>query len=212
LDAAISAIAGEGEYRLRQIQPPADRIGGHQGDYGGGWKAVLSWCRDHSEAGHSPLFETILLNADYVVVHLDAEIAKEPELADADLLRACPPASDTVARISEFVLSQLGTKSGSTVAKRVIMMIPAQTTEAWIIAAFFSDKFPDLGKLECFAGPDVWLSTRRPRFVRDRGDRMQKLSSTYRELRSILVTQWPTVREACACAEALSVMLAESPA
>lgn len=208
LRAALTANSGGKDFVLVQIQPPADLLGGGHGEYGGGWKAVLRWCSEHSEGGGTPLSETIFANYDRLVVHLDCEIAHESELAEEALAQPCPPASATVENISHYLSRSLGITDQS-IANKVAYMIPAQETEAWIVAAFFDD-VPDL---ECLGKPSEWLETKRPRFTRWRNRRdpdgktrrsLSKQRGMYESHEQALASSWQRVEERCEMARWLS--------
>ena len=92
------------DFVLIQIQPERSLFGGDQGPLGGGWKGVRAWCRQAAEQGGLEASGR-LANTDLLIVHVDADVADEEEIACA---RPCPPPSDTVDALREVVLSWIG--------------------------------------------------------------------------------------------------------
>jgi hypothetical protein len=64
------------DYEPVPVQPPLGAIGGHAGPLGGGWKGVRRWCQQEAPVGGGPL-RVLLQNHDLIIVHVDADVAKD---------------------------------------------------------------------------------------------------------------------------------------
>lgn len=80
-----------GDFVMTQIQPEQSLFGGDQGPLGGGWRGVEAWCRQVADLGGLSASGR-LANADLLIVHVDADIADEEDIACA---KPCPPPSPT---------------------------------------------------------------------------------------------------------------------
>ena len=118
------------DFVSQQIQPEQSLFGGDQGPLGGGWKGVRSWCRQIRDQGGLRA-SGALANTDLLVVHLDADVADEDEVACA---RPCPPPSPTADALQEVVLSWLGEDE---IRPELVFCIPSKSMEAWVLPGFW---------------------------------------------------------------------------
>lgn len=201
-ESALQAIPGNEHSVITQIQPPFDALAavGSSREFGGGWVGVLRWCFEHRATGEAPLRNTILTNFDVVVVHLDSDIASEPELSAVGLVHPCPPASEASDIILLYVASLLEIEASELGESRVVPMIPSQATETWIIGGFFASMYVGPPELECHPDPAMWLYGKVPRFVRMHGGRLRKNAATYVDQRSVIAGLWPVICENCSSA------------
>jgi len=89
LDALVEHFLNSDDYVPTRIQPPISEFTNNSGPLGGGWKGVLKWC---SMIGENP-DSSPLTNCDFLIIHIDADIAGEAELASLNLSAECPPAA-----------------------------------------------------------------------------------------------------------------------
>ena len=186
IDAFIEAIVGDASFVSTLIQPETSRAFGHAGPYGGGWRGVRGKCLEMRERG-GPDVGGYLENTDILIVHLDGEVADEPEIACA---KPCPPPSDTAASLEDVVYAWMG-EPGSL---RVVMAIPMMETEAWIVSALRpNDKLLEAtgeACFECRPKPSALLAGGSPRLIRSG----KKHKSSYRAIETQLVAGFPHAR------------------
>ena len=187
LDAFIEAILGHADFVSTQIQPETSRAFGHAGEHGGGWKGVRGKCFEMRERGGVEA-GGYLANTDILLVHLDGEVAEDPEVACE---KPCPPPSDTADALREQVLAWMGNPW----APGVMVVIPMKETEAWVVAALRpNDKLlQGTGNacFECRDKPSVLLSGGTPRLIRSG----KKHKGAYREVERALVEGFPHARK-----------------
>lgn len=122
-----------------------------------------------------------LANTDILLVHVDGEVADDPEVACA---KPCPPPSDTADALRQTVLSWMG---GDTGDPRVVVAIPMKETEAWVVAALRPGEklLQGTGEacFECRDKPSALLAGGAPRLLRSG----KKHKSDYQEVERELV-------------------------
>ena len=185
--AALDAILGE--VTLSFLQPPGDSIdattpGGHAGDHGGGWKGVRAWCKEARASGQ---WAAAFLTHRIVVVHVDADIAADPEI---DVEKACPPPSDTCDAVRQIVTGWIG----GPLEPHCVLCVPSKASDAWLAAALGLAS----GTVECEPNPAAWLrsSTGKPKAVS--GAKPDKHAGGYRRLAPMVRSSWHDVKQACA--------------
>ena len=183
--AAADAIIGE--YVPVLLQPEmsaANALGPH----GGGWKGVKAWCEQiRAQGGIGTLAEEDAI----VVVHLDADVADEAEIACA---RPCPPPSDTTDALAAHALNWLGETA---MPPRTLLCLPSKCTEAWILAGLFPDDAIVAQGIECRPSPEALLVPQRPKFIAKKGGRYRKLPEVYTAHRAEITVAWPTIDKHC---------------
>lgn len=213
----IDKITGE-ENRYLSLQPEADM----KGRYGNGWKGVWKWCKE--TAPLEVIMDSIQPRIDIVVIQMDGDVVrKEKEvhcLCDSTVCdekgkdfplyckkaieRICPvdiPRQshsyeiNDVINYGKYVLDEAISISNKS---RIIITIPCDSTDAWIVAAY--DDFEDIEKIE-----NPWRSiiAKRKYYhdVRVRGEK--KSISTYNIFAEHLVDNWNLVKEKCYSAKLL---------
>lgn len=180
LDAFIEAILGDAGFVSTLIQPETSRAFGHAGAHGGGWKGVRAKCFEMRDRGGVEA-GGYLANTDILLVHVDGEVADDPEVACA---KPCPPPSDTADALRQTVLSWMG---GDTGDPRVVVAIPMKETEAWVVAALRPGEklLQGTGEacFECRDKPSALLAGGAPRLLRSG----KKHKSDYQEVERELV-------------------------
>jgi hypothetical protein len=188
------------DFVSQQIQPEQSLFGGDQGPLGGGWKGVRSWCGQIREQGGLKA-SGALANADLLVVHLDADVADDDEVACAC---PCPPPSATVDALQEVVLSWLGEDE---ILPKVVFCMPSKSTEAWILAGLHPEDgavvpcHPPPGDdwtcLECRPEPAARLVGKPGKLVRRKQGQLKKSRVAYKNVAEDLVRVWPQILELC---------------
>ena len=184
------------------IQPERSNLGGgHSGRFGGGWRGVQSWCQTHRVLGDSSWRSSIPGRFDLFIVQIDADAASE---SDIDCAQPCPPAWDTVRELRRHVLGWLDEPRPPNnieprPPKNMVLCIPAQNTDAWVLSALFTHD-PHVGPgLECLLKPEQQLTRHRD----SRGKRLvkpnrSKSSAPYDANRAQIAQNWGRAVEFCA--------------
>ena len=185
--ALAQEILGDREFVPVQIQPPESDFANSQGPLGGGWPGVFSWCQIQGSGGADACID-ILANLNVLVIHVDADIARERDLAHLSLTRPCPPASDTVDRVRDHLLDKLGLREPP---PRLVFCIPAQATEAWVFACLHPDEVDFHQPFECRPKPESLLVAKGPyRLARKKGSKVDKDVGRYRDAAGDISAGW----------------------
>ena len=209
LKAVIDKISGE-ENEYRRIQPESDM----KGRYGNGWKGVWRWCKETSSL--DLLMHEIQPQIDAIVVQMDGDvIRKEKEVhcrcdsticedkgsvfplycgrtaSDCPINIPCKSHNDNIEARIEHGKNVLK-EALNTDCDNVIITIPCDSTDAWIVAAYGDDDYPE--KLI-----DPWKNIiakgKYYHGVRVRGDK--KNTNTYSEFINVLYENIDAVIEKC---------------
>ena len=151
---------GCNEYK--QLQPEADLMG----RYGNGWKGVLKWCNDNANIRRQ-LMKGVSPALDFLVIQMDGDVSRKdkpshcgcnsvecPQKGIQDPLQCnttiCPvvlPCADHIAPVFGYMEHLKGLiLSKLKEAEDTCIVIPCDSTEAWIVAAY--DGFEDVELLE----------------------------------------------------------------
>lgn len=199
-----------GNLSFLRIQPEmSETIGfgnnGGAGVLGAGWKGVINWCKMIANDVGLETFIGAGQNLDMLVIHLDTDVAREPEI---NCTAPSPPITDTIQNLIDILNQCLGLQ---TKLPQVVYCIPADNFEAWILCAFdpktpFHD--PTNQKfLECFPKPDYEISKQgynRPhRLLKRKSDgKPDKNKRVYRDiLIPKVIQEWTIVKQICPQAE-----------
>ena len=198
------------EHRFFALQP-----GSTLGKSGSGWKGVRRWCRQVSQRLGSGLDFILSGSAgpplDLLVIHIDADVATEPDLQENVLspiigvAQPCPPASATAGQLGRVILSWLDLDE---LPSKVILAIPSQDAETWTFAALFpDDAICQQADYECYGHgdrnyPAHLLTLRRyGSHFRRRGGTVKKTIHVYRALAPRIASNWADVCRICSLAE-----------
>ncbi len=176
-----------------RIQPPDDAVANDQGEFGGGRKGVRSWCTKVGEDG-GPFASSAFENFDVLVIHVDADVAREDELVLFDLARDCPPPAASCDRVRAYFLGLLG--PGESLA-RVVMCVPSQNMEAWVFAALHPTEVSSYAPFECRNKPETLLIGRPQRLVRSKDGTAKKDTRRYRVEAHSIAQGWAEAAAAC---------------
>jgi hypothetical protein len=192
VEAILRVVAGE--HRARLLQPERTRFAeGGYGVFGGGWKGVREWCRAQGRLSEA-LASAPLGRFAALVIHVDADVAGDPEVACE---QPCPPASDTGDALRDFVLREW-CEDGD-VPPRVVFCIPSKTTDAWVFVALYPDDRLAVPDIECRPEPEALLKQRPEKLVS--GPENRKNTTAYRQAAPLVAEAWPHVCSLCTQAE-----------
>lgn len=218
LKTIIDKITGEDNQYL-PLQPEPDMMG----RYGTGWKGVWKWCKEMVPL--ELLMDGIQPKIDMIVVQMDGDVVrKEKEIhcwCDSAVCenkknnefplyckdaveRKCPielpcfSHSNDIVDIISHGKNVLATTMGEVDKSRIVITIPCDSTDTWIVAAY--DDFDDVEQIE-----DPWRNIiakgKYYHNVRVRGEK--KNISTYKVFTEHLVDNWDTVVNKCVSAKYL---------
>jgi hypothetical protein len=190
-----------GDYEPVSIQPPRGAFGGDSGPLGGGWKGVRRWCQQEAPIGGGPL-RVLLENHDFVVVQVDADVAKERDsgIDLADDAR-CPPPSAFSDPVRAAVLGWIGIPTPPT---GLVLCVPAMATETWALVALFAETLTTADPSTCIECDERIKQKLRklgkplaPKLVSSEGGRLKNHSKGYQAVAARITQSWLGVVSMC---------------
>ena len=188
------------------------------GKNGNGWKGVLKWCRDNWDE-REKLMHQVQPEIDFLVIHMDGDVSRKEKPShcgcsssigcelrgtinplDCDKTQemrdACPiqlPCSDHKNSIGGYMehLTHLISR-GDSYQENVCIVIPCDSIEAWIVAAF--DKAIDAEMIE---NPWESIISRKKTYYNIRIRKSQKNKLVFMELAKVVCQNWSYVLEIC---------------
>ena len=184
----IEQWLGDEDFTVSHIQPPSSAYAeGLDSNLSEGWKGVLAWCsgqRMGGKAGRDEAFR----QADCLIIHMDADVATDPNFKSPAFDGSCPP----VKNACDWVLDHLSASLGGTPPLNVVLCVPAQDMEAWVLCALHPDVADGNAPIECRQEPGALLVQRAPyRLVRRKDGRLKKETAKYRNSLPKIVKGWP---------------------
>lgn len=194
LQALVEQWLGGEEFVPVPVQPPPSAIvEDPETRLSAGWKGVLAWCAGARPAGRAGRSEALHL-AHCLFVHLDADVAGEPDVKDPPFSGPCPPAHPAC----DWVRAAIIDRFGGALPPNAVLCVPAQDLEAWVLCCLHPDVADEFMPIECRAEPGALLVQRKPyRLVRRKDGALQKQTGRYREHAGEIAAGWP----ACAGGE-----------
>ncbi len=209
----IDKLTGE-ENRYYKLQPEETLAGKN----GNGWKGVLKWCRDNWDE-REKLMHQVQPQIDFLVIHMDGDVSRKEKSShcgctsstvcdrkgavdplDCDRTSegraVCPiqlPCLDHGAPIEGYInhLTHL-ISNDKAYRKDVCIVIPCDSIEAWIVAAY--DKDCNAEKIE---NPWETVISKRKTYhnIRVRGSRKNQLIFT--DFAKVVSKNWSDVTAIC---------------
>jgi len=196
LKAALDAHLLGQDYQITMLQPDQSLYGGDAGPHGGGWKGVRNWCRAAAAAGGMEAVGALTTAVKLLVIHVDADIASDPEHRTS---KPCPPPGPTIEAVERIVLDWLGV---SKLPDHVALWIPCMATEAWVLRALFPE-LPESAPcdtrnenrtcVECIPKPADGLLGRYPKLVRCKNNELKKIRIEYVNARPEIIRTWSKI-------------------
>lgn len=180
-------LGGE-EFTVSPIQPPSSAYAeGLDSNLSEGWKGVLAWCsgqRIGGAAGRDEAFR----QADCLIIHMDADVATDPDFKSPVFSGLCPPAQNACDWVRDHLIASLG----ASLPLNVVFCVPAQNIEAWVLCALHPDVADQNAPIECHRRSCSLLAVQKsPRLVRSKDDRLRKETARYQRSLSKIVRGWP---------------------
>ncbi len=216
LKEVIDKITGEDNHYF-QLQPEADLTGA----YGNGWKGVWKWCQDNA-----PIKEKIMKGIqpalDALVIQMDGDVSRKEKIShcgcastvceykgvrnplDCDrskeIRELCPiflPCKEHNTSVESYMLHlESLIKSWLHNVKDTCIVIPCDSIEAWIVAAY--DELENAEMIE-----DPWMSilAKKKSYhnIRIAGDKKRK--RVYEQFVERVCDNWEKVTELCSSAK-----------
>lgn len=209
IGAVVSRLFGDRPFILRQLQPEESLAFGPMGT---GWGGVYRWCHQASaRAGGAIRNDPLFLTYDLLVLHLDAEVARESyanarivdQVNDLPCAQPCPPPEASTNALRNVMLRWIGEME---VPPKTVLCTPSSMTETWVLCALYPAVVGGIpGDFECFQTPDHRLQA-QPRAGRliARG---KKIVNVYQERANEFARAWEQVRARCSEADRFSIDL-----
>jgi hypothetical protein len=188
-DDLLEEFLGHANFRSTLVQPIMSALGGDFGPFGGGWQGVLRWCAQVVSGGMSFDMSITSTNNDLIIVHVDADVARETSLAHLHLPSPCPPAKGTCDNLRKHLAALLG---GPSLPGHLVFCVPADSTEAWVIAALNPAIAALNSPWECFRKPEDRLTN-----VTVEGKTVGKSQRSYARIASYVSEAWYSAKSHC---------------
>ena len=178
---------GNEEFIPRRIQPPSSAYAiDLESNLSEGWKGVLAWCAGLRPKGSAGRDETLKL-ADCLFIHVDADVATDPDFKTSAYTGTCPPARSACDWIREHLTSQLG----NFLPTNVVLCVPAQNLETWILCALHPDIADKHDPIECRQMPETLLVARKPhKLTRRKDNSIKKERRNYQTSLDAIIKGW----------------------
>lgn len=202
LDELIAAWLGEDDYLPRHIQPPSSDYADNLNlTLSQGWKGVRDWCAGSRSAGAAGRDEAIN-SADCLIVHMDADVALDPDFQNPPYSDECPPAQGQC----DSVRAHLASLFGNVLPPNIVFCVPAQDLESWVLTALHPEESDKHKPIECRTDPGALLISRPPhKLLRRKDGRVRKIPERYRAVATRIANGWKNCTEGATprCHEAL---------
>lgn len=187
LEGLVAQWLGDEDFTSRYIQPPSsDYAKGLESNLSEGWKGVLAWCIGERRVGIAGR-DAALKQADCLFIHVDADVAREPNFKTPTFQGSCPPAQDACDWVRNHLIAQFG----SSLPSNVVLCVPAQDLESWVLCALHPDVADQYSPIECRPEPASLLVQLPPhRLVRRKDGRLRKDSTKYKRSLNAIVRGW----------------------
>lgn len=188
IEALVTHWLGDEDFVSSHIQPPSSAYAeGLDTNLSGGWKGVLAWCAGSRTGGPAGRDEA-LRQADCLIIHTDADVAPDSDFKNPPLTVPCPPAVNA----SDWVRGHLTSFFGQSLPPNVVLCIPVQDLEAWVLCALHRDIADEYAPIECRQEPGALLVSRNPhRLIRRKDGALKKETDRYKLSASAIAKGWP---------------------
>ena len=219
LKCMIDQITGEENEYLR-IQPEQNAVG----EFGNGWKGVWNWCESTADQLDN-IMNGLLPTIDLIIIQMDGDVArKEKEIhcmcstvhcvhkgkvsplhCENVRLKECPvdipcrchgETPDSYRKHLETSICQW--LKINTDRKDMVITIPCDSTDTWIVAAF-----EKLAKIEYIENPWEDIISKKKEYHGIRIPGHKKSNRVYQQFMPILEQNWEQVVEQCDSAKSL---------
>ncbi len=176
------------DVEFEHLQPDQTLLSG----FPNGWRGVKAWCEENGSRLEVLMQGVVGRPLHLLVIHADCSMANK-----AGAERPCPPAHDTAAALGDVIHnSWLGRNPRPGF---VILAIPAQSSDAWVLATL-EPPYANLADLECDKAAEDDFARRR--LLRRRPDgQIKKNAGRYAPLAAQIGPHIESVCQHCPQAE-----------
>ena len=188
IEGLVSEWLGAEDYLPRHIQPPSsDLIDDVDKKLSEGWRGVVDWCRGERSVGPAGRDEALQM-ADCLFIHIDADVAYDPDFKEPVYAPVAPSAITQC----DWVRSHIVNLLGGAVPPNVVLCVPPQDLEAWVLTALHPTVSDEHHPIELKSQPASLLVSRNPyKLVRRKeGGRLKKEVAKYEECIHKIVEGW----------------------
>ncbi|MCJ7601727.1 MAG: hypothetical protein MUO63_09545 [Desulfobulbaceae bacterium] len=187
IEGLIDHWLGGEDFIPRYIQPPSSAYAdGLNTNLSDGWKGVRDWCAGKRTVGPAGRDEA-LKQADCLIIHIDADVATDPDFKTPTFNGPCPPAKNAC----DWIRNHLTSLLGGTLPSNVVLCVPSYDLETWVLCALHPDVVDENLPIECRENPGMLLVQRPPhRLVRRKDGRLRKVTAKYKNSLSAIVMGW----------------------
>lgn len=194
IEGLVSEWLGSEDYLPRHIQPPSsDFIDEVDDNLSEGWKGVVDWCQGERSVGPAGRDEALEI-ADCLFIHIDADVAYDQDFK-SPVFSSNPPSA---ANQCDWVRAHIVDLLGGTMPHNVVLCVPPQDLETWVLTALHPDVADAHQPIELKSHPASLLVSRAPyKLVRRKdGGRLKKDVGKYEEHLSRIVKGWGNCTDA----------------
>jgi hypothetical protein len=186
LEALVSEWLGGEDYVPSHIQPPSSDYADHlETSLSQGWRGVVAWCFSQAVDIRASR-EHVLASADLLVIHIDADVAFDPQFSGAAYAGALPPAEPACDHVRSHLIHLLG----GVLPNNVALCVPAQDLECWVVCCLFPEVADNNAPIDCNESPAGFLVERRYSLVRRKDGRLRKNTFSYEAHAPAIVAGW----------------------
>jgi hypothetical protein len=177
----------EGEdFDPRHIQPPTSAYSeGLSSNLSQGWKGVLAWCAGQRPSGAAGRNEALRL-ADCLFIHTDADVASDPDFKNPPYTNGLAQPHDACNWVQEHLTEALG----GHLPQNVVLCVPAQDLEAWVLCVLHPKVADKFMPIEGRKTPGTLLAQRKPY-------KLKKTANSYTENRDSIIAGWGDCTSRC---------------
>ena len=164
-----------------------------------GWKGILAWCKDNELQG---IRDEVLKRADCLFIHIDADVASDNDFKNPIFQQPCPPASNACDWVRDEIISCFE----NALPNNVVLCVPAQDLETWILTALHPETANEYAPIECRQEPGALLIQRRGhKLIRRKDGKLKKNPLEYFRVLPLILKNWQhcTGGDSPHCPEAL---------
>ena len=197
LQAVLKALLPDADFEFQTLQPEGSVAFGSASfsGTGAGWAGVYRWSRQAArEGGGSVSGSSALSNHDVLIVHVDADVARETYASgnirdapcdDLPCEKPCPPPDETTNALRAVILNWLGEHE---CPPRIVLCTPSKSIEAWVLAAVWPEgDVVRRSDWECRSNPEGQLAALPIH------RRFRKRQDDYGRKQSEIEAAWPKV-------------------
>jgi hypothetical protein len=131
----LVGLLQDDDLSIDPLQPTRDATDEDLATSAGNWDKVFEYCE-------SSRFEYAVLNTDFVIVQVDADIFKTKEISEKYKLHFAPDISveDCVLKIQNMLIGLIGVDFYASYSSKIIFAISVDSIECWLLPIYFQNQ------------------------------------------------------------------------